>query len=129
MSCVFLVFCGFFLPPEGFRGGGKKLPLQTMKNIQDTKPAHKRGTAIITRVNSNGNCISIICDDEENDDFFEVPSFKDNPIPAVTNAKAGDSIRYGILRKPERTVKDEKGGVKVHPAREDYEVTKLIPAK
>ena len=31
MSCVFHVFCGFFFPPEGFRCGGKKLPLQTMK--------------------------------------------------------------------------------------------------
>ncbi len=47
----------------------------------------------------------------------------------MTNAKAGDSILYGILRKPERTVKDPKGGEKVYPAREDYEVIKLIPAK
>ena len=100
-----------------------------MKNIQDTKTAHKMGAAIITRVNANGNCVSIICADEVNEDFFEIPSFKDNPIPAVTNAKVGDSIRYGILRKPERAGKDEKGNVKVHPAREDYEVIKLIPAK
>ena len=100
-----------------------------MKKTNNTKTAHKRGTAIITEVNSNGNCVSIICDDEENDDFFEIPSFKDNPIPAVVSAKAGDSIRYGILRKAERTVKDPKGGEKVYPAREDYKVIKLIPAK
>jgi hypothetical protein len=100
-----------------------------MKKTTDTKTAHKVGTAIITRVNSNGNCTSVVAFDEANEDFFEIPSFKDNPIPAVTNAKAGDSILYGILRKPERTVKDPKGGEKVYPAREDYEVIKLIPAK